>query len=260
MEESHDYKKESLNDIVFEGRNKAYGAYYLRKIHSKTQWMSLFAILFIFLLSTTIPLLRVKSNASQILQPKFFDTTQLILLEPPSGIKSDQRPVNVENLIKDKTEENAVTTPNEIIKPDAKDDPQNKGTDKGKDTTSKGGNTGGNNTNNSNGKIYGYNQADIPPVYKSGDDELYAFLQEKTVYPSKSMKSGMERDIILVFVVELDGTITNVHVEGNHKDEFAEEAIRVIKMTSGHWKPSMVGKTNVRSINKLPFSFVNPYQ
>ena len=31
--ENIDYKNATLNDLVFEGRNKAFGAYYLRKIY-----------------------------------------------------------------------------------------------------------------------------------------------------------------------------------------------------------------------------------
>ncbi len=93
--------------------------------------------------------------------------------------------------------------------------------------------------------------------YKSGMNELYAFIGSKVKYPVRCIELGLEGTVIVEFVVEKDGRLSNVEALTKHKTcpEMNEESIRVVKLTSGKWKPADQNGTSVRSKYRLPIRF-----
>jgi TonB family protein len=94
-------------------------------------------------------------------------------------------------------------------------------------------------------------------VFKGGMDKLYEFVGEKVKYPRRCMEADIEGVVILQFVVEADGTLSNVRSITTHKScpEMDAEAIRVIKMTSGKWIPGLQRNKAVRCSFRLPVRF-----
>ena len=71
-----------FNDIVFEGRNKVYGAYYLRHLHNRHMVIAIFgAIMFLFLIVNIPYFLRLLKGTSLTLEEQMVDG--YIFLEPP---------------------------------------------------------------------------------------------------------------------------------------------------------------------------------
>jgi len=93
--------------------------------------------------------------------------------------------------------------------------------------------------------------------YRGGMNRLYGFIAEKVSYPYRCMEAGIEGIVILEFVVEIDGSLSNVQTRTNHKScpEMDAEAIRVITKTSGKWKPAYQRDKPVRSRYRLPVRF-----
>src|SRR5688500_13118369 len=54
---SSNYAYKTFDDIVFEGRNREYGAYLLRKVYTRNLWKGLVTAISLFMLFLSIPLL-----------------------------------------------------------------------------------------------------------------------------------------------------------------------------------------------------------
>jgi TonB family protein len=93
--------------------------------------------------------------------------------------------------------------------------------------------------------------------YDGGMQKLYQFIGNKVKYPLRCIDADIEGLVLVEFVVEKDGTLSNVSTRTHHKScsEMDVEAIRVIKMTSGKWKPGYRGSEPVRSKYRLPVRF-----
>jgi TonB family protein len=93
--------------------------------------------------------------------------------------------------------------------------------------------------------------------FKGGMNKLYSFIGNQVQYPIRCMEANIEGVVILEFVVDTDGSISNVRTRTKHKScpEMDAEAIRVIKMTSRKWTPGSIGDSPVRSQYRLPVRF-----
>jgi hypothetical protein len=102
------------------------------------------------------------------------------------------------------------------------------------------------------------------PLY--GYDSLYKFIQENLRLPevvelSKKQKKfnnnakPISAQVFVEFVIEIDGSISNVRVLVGANPTYDEEAIRVIKMLP-NWKPAKHNGKLVRSFYSLPVRFM----
>lgn len=92
------------------------------------------------------------------------------------------------------------------------------------------------------------------PEFPGGDNELNEFLIKNLRYPEQAMKEKREAKAYFRFVVNEDGSISNIESMRPIGFEFEKEGIRVIKMMP-KWKP---GKQNGRAIKvffTLPMHF-----
>ncbi|HNQ67709.1 MAG TPA: energy transducer TonB [Bacteroidales bacterium] len=89
------------------------------------------------------------------------------------------------------------------------------------------------------------------PVYPGGYEALIKFVKENTTYPeSEEVDLGTER-VIVSFIIDTAGYVTNVNVLHGINSVYDSEAVRVIKMLP-RWTP---GKLNGKTVN---VSFVYP--
>ncbi|MGB1051352.1 MAG: TonB family protein [Chitinophagales bacterium] len=76
----------------------------------------------------------------------------------------------------------------------------------------------------------------------------------KVEYPTQAKNLGVEGKVLLRFVVEKDGSISQIEkVRGD--DMLASAAIRHVKNSSGQWIPGSINGENVRSRFVAPFTF-----
>lgn len=94
-----------------------------------------------------------------------------------------------------------------------------------------------------------------PAEYPGGMAALYEYLGKSIKYPELARENGIEGKVYIQFIIEKDGSITDVGVlKGRHKSLDAE-ATRVVNAMP-KWKPGKMGNKNVRVRFTLPINFV----
>jgi len=73
------------------------------------------------------------------------------------------------------------------------------------------------------------------PHFKGGDDELAYFLKEHIVYPEYSRQNCISGTIQVSFNLDAAGKLHNAKVYKGMGIDLDDEAVRVIKLTSGKW-------------------------
>lgn len=108
-----------------------------------------------------------------------------------------------------------------------------------------------------------YNQNDevyiIPdeePEFIGGEERLYEYISENLRYPDLARDSGITGKVYVQFTVERDGTVSNVNLKRDIGYGCGDEAVRVVRGTSGMWRSGKVGGRPVRSQFVIPINFV----
>ena len=99
-----------------------------------------------------------------------------------------------------------------------------------------------------------FNVVEQMPQFPGGDVELMKFLSENIKYPEAASKAGTQGRVVAQFIVEADGSISNVKVLKNVSDEIDAEAVRVINAMP-KWKPGMQKGQPVRVKYTIPITF-----
>lgn len=99
-----------------------------------------------------------------------------------------------------------------------------------------------------------YSEVDTPPSFPGGMSELMHFLSKNLKYPEQSAKNGIEGKVIVSFIVEKDGRLTNIQVEKSVAPELDAEAVRVISVMP-KWNPGKQKGKTVRTSVTQPVRF-----
>jgi hypothetical protein len=67
-----------------------------------------------------------------------------------------------------------------------------------------------------------------PPQFPGGEDSLHRYLKKNIIYPN-DIKNHMGAHVILSFVIEINGTLSNIKALVSPGPEFSNEAIRVMQ-------------------------------
>ena len=92
------------------------------------------------------------------------------------------------------------------------------------------------------------------PQFPGGMPALMKWLQDNMKYPKEAQDAKQQGRVIVSFVVEKDGSITNVRVVKSVAPALDEEAIRVVKAMP-KWNPGMQNGEPVRVNYTVPISF-----
>lgn len=98
------------------------------------------------------------------------------------------------------------------------------------------------------------------PEYSGGRDSLAVFIAKHLNYPKMAIEAGKEGTVYLRFVVEPSGRVTKIRVLKTFDKACTKEAIRVIRLTSGKWKPGKQRgkKVRVNVVQPIKFKLNNP--
>lgn len=101
-------------------------------------------------------------------------------------------------------------------------------------------------------------KVDVMPVFPGGEDELYKFLQENIKYPQLAKETNISGTVYIYFVIETDGSVSDVRLVKGIRGGCDEEALRVVKMMP-KWSPGRLDGKAVRVSYALPivFSLIN---
>ena len=92
------------------------------------------------------------------------------------------------------------------------------------------------------------------PEFPGGQDSLNAFLSREIVYPKVALENGIKGTVLVEFVVEKDGRVTNGKVKVPLFPECDEEALRGV-MSMPKWKPGKNMGKPVRCYFQIPITF-----
>ena len=92
------------------------------------------------------------------------------------------------------------------------------------------------------------------PEFPGGQEALMKFLSESVKYPKEAFKDGVQGRVVVQFVVEKDGSISEVEVVKKVNEHLDAEAVRVVNAMP-KWKPGKQKGENVRVKYTLPISF-----
>ena len=90
-----------------------------------------------------------------------------------------------------------------------------------------------------------YTSVEQEPQFGSGITDWNKYLQTNLIYPDKAKQENFEGKVIVYFVVERDGRLTDIKVLRSLSPECAVEAVRLIR-NSPKWKPARLSGQNVR--------------
>lgn len=99
-----------------------------------------------------------------------------------------------------------------------------------------------------------YDVVDEMPVFPGGNGALLEYLATHVKYPIVAQENGVQGRVIVSFVVECDGSITDVHVERSVDPSLDREAIRVVS-SMPRWSPGKLNGYIVRVKYSAPVLF-----
>ena len=100
-----------------------------------------------------------------------------------------------------------------------------------------------------------FEDVDILPIFPGGDVARQKFLGYNTVYPSVAREMGIEGKVIIGFVVEIDGSLSNFEVIESVHPALDAEVLRVVKLMP-NWIPATRDGKPVRCRYNMPLKFV----
>lgn len=112
--------------------------------------------------------------------------------------------------------------------------------------------------NDTTGKdsIFSPTGVEIQGQFKGGDNAFTKFVSDNFEYPSRCLDEGISGSVKLRFIVDRQGRISKIWVidETTACPEFTQEAIRVLKKSSGLWIPAQYNGKPVVSWRVLPIA------
>jgi periplasmic protein TonB len=262
---SKEILKASLLEIVFENRNKQYGAYALRKFYSNRLAIALASTMGFVLLACLIIRPSNYRNVMGVLNPHdtvvittFVDPTPHPLLPPamPNTSAPHAKSIDIAppEIVADKDFTNPLPTFNELTNGGM---PNTGGVDGG---TGDPGPVAPVVTNVGNNSLPAVENADfhsveIEPQFPGGKDAWSAFLSKYLQIPG-DLQPGERKTVIVRFQVSEEGIVTNFEVVQSAGKSFDNEVMRVLKRMP-KWKPAIQNNHKVATSFTQPVTFAS---
>lgn len=248
MKEENSYKGDML-DIVFENKNKAYGAYQLRRTYANSlSRATAFALLLIVVLLALPKILNAfrklvpdakalevearinksinieakpKAPEPRAATPKQFPTRPTIRFVPPvimenDKVKDDDNQTVTEDFFDTNTDVGVKTSDGNANAEPSPDEPPTDFIDIEEPKVNA-------------EKTYEMFDIQKPPGFPGGDAGLVKFLSQNIVYPDLAKESDIQGIVVLSFVVNKDGTVGDVQIVREIGGGCGKEAVRVVK-------------------------------
>lgn len=265
------------SDLMFENRNKEYGAYVLRRQTTARNIKSIITVLILFAL---VMVYMVAKNAYDDYQAKHQAQTQVTeltaLQEQKKEAKVERKEVvkqeKIEQVVEKVKSSIKFTAP--VIKKDDEVRPEDEMKSQDEIMNSKVA-VGFANVigNDENGEVLKAKEALVTEPVKPREEEnkvfdvveqmpsfpggmaaLMAYLQKSIKYPPVAEENGIQGRVVCTFVVERDGSVTDVRVAKSVDPSLDKEAVRVVSAMP-RWIPGKQNGQSVRVKYTLPVTF-----
>lgn len=111
---------------------------------------------------------------------------------------------------------------------------------------------GDDSTTSDNEKVY--QVVGQQPNFPGGKEELFKYLAYNMIYPADAAKNKVEGRVLVTFVIEHDGSISNVNVVNSVYPSLDKEAIRVVSEMP-KWIPGKANGKTIRVKYTIPITF-----
>ena len=262
----------SMDDIIFEGRNKAYGAYSLRHLYAKHMARALLLAVSLLLLAVNTPLIVkwIKGFQPEVMEQ--INVTTVTLAEPPVYHAKPLAPPPTPAKPQPARNQKAFVPP--VVVNENEDIAENTSTPTIDELQ---GNEIGADTIMGNAEFEGLASSDngmgidatidpptadgAPmlyveqmPVFPGGTEAMYKYISNKIKYPNYASENGISGQVVIQFVVSRYGDIQNARIVRSLGGGFDEEALRVINQMP-KWKPGVHNGRPVPVMFTLPIKF-----
>ena len=262
-------------DLVFEGRNKAYGAYRLRKSTTKRNILAMVAVVLLLIVAFIILTVKnyVDEQRAKVAMTQVAELTNYKQPEKKAEVTQKRVEVEPERVVERVKSSIKFTAP--VIKKDeeVKPDEELKTQDELMSTKTAIGTFDVKGNDDANGEILKakeviaepeppkheeenkvFDIVEQQPLFPGGPAALMKYLSENTKYPVVAQENGIQGRVTVQFVVEKDGSISDVHVLRGVDPSLDKEAVRVVK-SMPRWTPGKQNGITVRVNYRVPVLF-----
>jgi protein TonB len=241
---------ENFDDLIFENRNKEYGAYYIRKKYNFFLLISLAASILIGSAVVIIPFLKVlrmdnvtgtggggrrlvSVQMEKMELPKDEIFVAPAVPPPPPGVQQVEKYVapivadtvlptdNIQQSVADIQATNPETTTTEIVVSSNASESELTGGDIG------------------DGGDEPFILVEVKPTFRGGDIEKFReWVQKRVTYPQAAQDNGIQGRVYLTFVIERDGSVSTVNIVKGVDPLIDNEAQKAIQ-ASPKWSPGL---------------------
>ncbi len=104
-------------------------------------------------------------------------------------------------------------------------------------------------------KVYKAVIVQVQPEYPGGKMALLQHLAKNIKYPASAQMQKIQGKVVVQFIVEKDGSMSNIKVARGLHPDLDEEALRVFATIPNKWTPGKQGGKPVRTQMTLPVTF-----
>ena len=256
--------KETVNapkweDIVFENRNKEYGAYIIRTLYSRNLITACGIMLLLIALGFSYPTIAAWFKSDDVVVEEKKLTTVVALDQPPPISETPPPPPKVEipppvktikyvapKVTKDEVVEEEIPTIEEIKKTEVSTETVEGPTEVVFEEPVK------EVAEVEDNQVYTFVEQNAE--FPGGTEAMYKFINKNVKYPAQARRMGTEGKVFVGFVINKDGSIVDVGIVKGISAECDKEAMRVVQMMPP-WK---AGKQNGKAVRVkfiLPINF-----
>ena len=262
-------------DLVFDGKNQAYGAYQLRKDTGKRNLKALITMFLIFAAIAAIVIAKVSIDNYIASRNAAIETDvelQSLAEKKEAKVERKEEP-QIEKIEVEKVKSSVAFTTPEIKKDEeVQEDQEMKSQDELASTNTAIGAFTVEGNDEEAGEVLKakeviaepeppkveetkvFDVVEEMPQFPGGQAALLEYLAKNIKYPVVAEENGIQGKVIVTFVVERDGSITDVKVVKSVDPSLDKEAARVVK-SMPHWIPGKQNGSAVRVKYTVPVQF-----
>jgi protein TonB len=250
----------NFDDLVFENRNKTYGAYAIRKSYNdnvnKAAMIALLSsgvlVVFTILISSGKEIVENITVTEKICKLDIIPVIDPAVKPPKQNLPKQHKAV---------TTPTQVTTETVIEEPKIENPPQEtnvEGSETGHDIFVEGKATEENTVVAAVAPVPAkpriFTHVEFMPQFTGGETAMIRFIQRTFHYPAVARRMNIEGTVYVSFVIDADGNVTMINVDKGVSKECDEEAIRIIEKMP-KWIAGRQGNMPVSVRQCLPIKF-----
>lgn len=261
---------EQFNAIVFENRNRSYGAFELRNLFARNQIIGVIIASLVLFLSVLLFYLQLQyfDNQGEIYEDIDYRSieysTEIVILPtvvpdnaPPKGIEKptieDAPPIVVEDTKQEEKPKDEIKSETKKTEETGKIG-QKDGTENGKGNEQQVASV----SNDTIGSALYTNEifmkVDVGAEFSGGKENFAKFLRDNIKYPDYAIQNKVNGIVFVHIVINRDGSLQDLRLYKGIEQTCNEEVMRVIKLMPD-WIPARKNGINVRQRLIIPVNF-----